>query len=73
MVVVQGSVLQCEFKIEDVSESLAMALLQNHCFAHQVQSTVPATSASNEATRAPTQLGQKLQRPRLDIGVSEVE
>ena len=74
MVVVQCSVPQCEFKTEDISEYLAIALLQNHGFAHQVLSTVPAPSASNEATQAQaTQHGPKLERPKVDIGVSEEE
>jgi hypothetical protein len=64
MVVVECSVPQCDFKTNDVSEALAIALLSNHGLAHQ--NTVPAVSTQP----APTFQGPKLERPKIDVGVS---
>jgi hypothetical protein len=64
MVVVECSVPQCDFKTNDVSEALAVALLSNHGLAHQ--NTVPAVSTQP----APTFQGPKHERPKIDVGVS---
>jgi hypothetical protein len=64
MVVVECSVPQCDFKTNDVSEALAIALLSNHGLAHQ--NTVPVVSTQP----APTFQGPKLEQPKIDVGVS---
>jgi len=64
MVIVSCSVNGCQFRTEDVSEALAIALLTNHGLAHQsTQSPAGGRSSS-------TNLGPKLERPKIDIGVS---
>ena len=60
MVVVACSVPDCTFKTEDVTEALAIALLTNHGLAHQRPS--PAQD--------PTLRGPKLDRRKVDVGVS---
>ena len=65
MVVVKCSVPSCTFETEDVSEALAIALLANHGLAHQ---TAPAAIA--EPTQTPSLRGPKLERPKVDVGVS---
>ncbi|KAJ8359136.1 hypothetical protein SKAU_G00156610 [Synaphobranchus kaupii] len=65
MVVVECSVPGCDFKTEDVSEALAIALLTNHGLAHQSASPVMAASVQAPAFRGP-----KLDRPKIDVGVS---
>ncbi|KAK3745249.1 hypothetical protein QZH41_001847 [Actinostola sp. cb2023] len=57
MVKVECSVPHCDFKTDDVSEAIAIALLANHGLAHQ--STPPAIAR-----------GPKLDRPKVNVGVS---
>ena len=63
MVIVQCSVPSCEFQTTDVSEALAIALLANHALAHQ-------NATPTEAAPAPKPQGPKLERPKVDVGVS---
>ncbi len=56
--IVQCSVPDCPFRTEDVSENLAIALLTNHGHAH-------TATAATHALRGP-----KLERPKVDIGVT---
>ena len=65
MVVVECSVPGCTYKTNDVSEALAIALLTNHGLAHQSAPSVMAAPA-----QAPTPQGPKLDRPKVDVGVS---
>ena len=65
MVVVECSAPGCAFKTDDVSEALAIALLTNHGLAHQSAPRVMAAPA-----QAPSPQGPKLDRPRVDMGVS---
>jgi hypothetical protein len=58
MVIVQCSVPDCPFRTEDVSENLAIALLTNHGYAH-------TATAATHALRGP-----KLERPKVDVGVT---
>ena len=62
MVVVACSVPDCTFKTEDVTEALAIALLTNHGLTHQRPSPAP--------TQDPTLRGPKIDRPKVDVGVS---
>ncbi len=62
MVVVRCSVPNCPFATDDVTEALAIALLSNLAFAH---SAPPA-----EPPQAPTLRGPKLERPKVDVGIS---
>ena len=55
MVVIRCSVPGCTYTSDDVSEALAIALLTNHGLAHQ----------RGEAPRGP-----KLDRPKVDVGVT---
>ena len=64
MVVVTCSVPTCNFKTNDVSEALAIALLANHGLAHQ---------HTHQNVSAPTFRGPKLERPKVNIGVSTEE
>ncbi|XP_068189721.1 uncharacterized protein [Antennarius striatus] len=59
------SVPDCAFRTNDVSEALAIALLTNHGLAHQSAPAVMAAPA-----QAHTPQGPKLDRPRVDVGVS---
>ena len=63
MVVVECSVPDCTFATEDVSETLAIALITNHDLAHRV----PAPTAPPAPT---TTNGPKLERPKVNIGVT---
>ena len=63
MVVVKCSVEHCPFQTEDVTEALAIALLSNHGLTHLAP---PAA----EPVRAPNKQGPKLERPKVDIGIS---
>ncbi len=54
----QCSVPDCPFRTEDVSENLAIALLTNHGYAH-------TATAATHALRGP-----KLERPKVDVGVT---
>ena len=58
MVVIRCSVPGCNYTTENVSEALAIALLTNHGLAHQV------------APRDNAHRGPKLDRPKVDIGVT---
>ena len=58
MVIVRCSVPGCQFQSDDVIEALAVALLTNHGLAHT------ATAAP------PTLRGPKLERPKVDVGVT---
>ena len=60
MVVITCSVPSCQFTTADVSEALAIALLTNHGLAH---SATPHTNAAMPR-------GPKLDRPKVDVGVS---
>ena len=66
MVVVRCSVPGCEFATGNISEELAIALLANHGFAHQITPPPPPPPAPN--TRGP-----KLERPKVDIAVTVEE
>ena len=63
MVIGQCSVPSSEFQTTDVSEALAIALLANHALAHQ-------NATPTEAAPAPKPQGPKLERPKVDVGVS---
>ena len=56
MVVIRCSVPGCTYTIENVSEALAIALLTNHGLAHQSRDNTPR--------------GPKLDRPKVDVGVT---
>ena len=58
MVIVQCSVPACQFQSEDVTEALAVPLLTNHGLAHTVTAAPPAIR------------GPRLERPKVDVGVS---
>jgi hypothetical protein len=66
MVKVKCTLPDCEFTTEDVSESLAIALLANHNLVHQAQPAPPAVTTTNH--QAP-----KLDRPLINIGASTEE
>ena len=66
MVVVSCSVPSCDFRSDDVSESLAIAILANHGLAHQPGSVSSAAST-------PAHQGPKLERPRVDVGITTEE
>ena len=61
MVIVSCSVPDCNFTTDDVSEALAIALLANHGLAH----SAPQQSGPVNASRGP-----KLERPKVDVGIS---
>ncbi|KAK3725257.1 hypothetical protein QZH41_001290 [Actinostola sp. cb2023] len=65
MVKVECSGPHCDFKTDDVSEAIAIALLANHGLAHQ--STPPAIAGP---VPAPVPRGPKLDRPKVNVGVS---
>ncbi|XP_048589654.1 uncharacterized protein LOC125573262 [Nematostella vectensis] len=62
MVIVECSVPNCDFKTQDVSDAIAVALLNNHGLAHQALPPAP--------TAPPPARGPKLDRPKVDIGIS---
>lgn len=68
MVVVGCSVPACDFKTPDVSDELAIALLQNHNLAHQNNQPTTSGTAPTQNIRAPS-----LDRPKVDVGVSTEE
>ena len=68
MVVVNCSVPDCPFTSTDVSEALAVALLANHGLAHQTSLPATAEPAQTQSPRGP-----KLDRPKIDVGVSTEE
>lgn len=65
MVVVGCPAPGCEFKSGDLSEALVAALLTIHGFSHQHAAPVMAAPA-----QAPTPRGPRLDRPKVDVGVS---
>ena len=62
---VRCSVPNCQFETDEVSETLAIALLGNHALAHQIPAPAGGTGTTSNIPRGP-----KLERPRVDIGVS---
>ncbi|XP_068678617.1 uncharacterized protein [Montipora foliosa] len=68
MVVIACTIPTCDFKTADVSEALAIALLANHGLAHQC--TLPNTPGPS---LPPVPRGPKLERPKVNIGVSTEE
>ena len=68
MVVITCTIPTCDFKTDDVSEALAIALLANHGLAHQC--TLPNTTGPS---LPPVTRGPKLERPKVNIGVSTEE
>ena len=58
MVNISCSVANCGFETGEISEALAIAVLNNHALAHQH----PAAAAA---------AGPKLERPKVDVGISE--
>ena len=66
MVVIQCSVPNCTFTTDDVSEALAIALLSNHNLAHC--NLAPTVADAAPAPTAPR--GPKLERPKVDVGVT---
>ena len=68
MVVIACTIPTCEFKTADVSEAVAIALLANHGLAHQ--RTLPTVA---EPSLPPVPRGPKLERPKVNIGVSTEE
>ena len=64
MVKVKCSVPNCQFETDDASEALVIAMLANHGLAHQ--NSQPVSTA--QAPVAPR--GPKLERPKVDIGVT---
>ena len=68
MVVIACTIPTRDFKTDDVSEALAIALLANHGLAHQY--TLPHTTGS---LLPPVPRGPKLERPKVNIGVSTEE
>ena len=68
MVVIACTLPTCDFKTDDVTEALAIALLANHGLAHQgTLSNVAGPSLQ------PVPRGPKLDRPKVNIGVSTEE
>ena len=67
MVVITSSVPGCEFTSGDVSEALAIAVLANHGLAHQ------AIAPPTASVTAPVPRGPKLERPKVDVGVTTEE
>ncbi|KAK2547281.1 hypothetical protein P5673_032838 [Acropora cervicornis] len=68
IVVIACTIPTCDFKTDDVSEALAIALLANHGLAHQY--TSPHTTGP---LLPPVPRGPKLERPKVNIGVSTEE
>ena len=67
MVVVSCSVPNCDFTTDDVSEALAIALLNNHGHAH-------FSGTPGRQEHSPTRVkGPKLERPQVNVGVSTEE
>lgn len=65
MVVITCTIPTCDFKTNDVSKALAIALLANHGLAYQW--TLPNTPGPS---LPPVTCGPKLERPKVNIGVS---
>ena len=68
MVVIACTIPTCDFTTNDISEALAIALLANHSLAHQ--KTLPITTGPS---LPPVPRGSKLERPKVNIGVSTEE
>ena len=68
MVKVRCSVPNCTFESDDVSENIAIALLGNHALAHPAPVVTQSPPPPPPPTPAPR--GPKLERPRVDIGVT---
>ena len=68
MVVIACTIPACDFKTDDVSEALAIALLANHGLAHQL----PLPTVAGPSL-PPVPRGPKLERPKVNIGVSTEE
>ena len=68
MVVIACTVPTCEFKTADVSEAVAIALLANHGLAHE--RALPTVAGPS---LPPVPRGPKLERPKVNIGVSTEE
>ncbi|XP_078377784.1 uncharacterized protein LOC144660939 [Oculina patagonica] len=68
MVIIACTVPACDFKTDDVSEAIAIALLANHSLVHQ--RTLPILAGSSQP---PVPRGPKLDRPKVNIGVSTEE
>ena len=64
MVKVKCSVPNCQFETDDASEALVIAILANHGLAH-LNSQPVSTAQAPVAPRGP-----KLERPKVDIGVT---
>ena len=64
MVKVKCSVPNCQFETDDASEALVIAILANHRLAH-LNSQPVSTAQAPVAPRGP-----KLERPKVDIGVT---
>ena len=70
MVVISCAFPGCEFKSEGVTEAIACALLQSHAFSHAAAPTAHQTIGPVLAHK---RQGPKLERPRIDFGVSMEE
>ena len=60
MVVVKCTIPNCAYATDDVSEALAIALLTNHGHAHAANANTGSSSSS----------GPKLERPKVNVGVT---
>ena len=65
MVVITRTIPTCNFKTDEVSKALAIALLANHSLAHQC--TLPNTTGPSSSL---IPHGPKLERPKVNIGIS---
>ena len=65
MVQIRCTVPSCNFQTEEVSEALAIALLNNHGIAHQSVQIAPVLPQQAHTPRGP-----KLDRPKINVGVS---
>jgi len=65
MVIISSSVPNCDFKTNDVTEALAIALLTNHSLARQRR--------EHEHVPEATSHGPKLEWPKVNTGVSAEE
>ena len=68
MVAIACTIPNCDFKTDDVPEALAIALLANHGLAHQ-----GTLSNVDVPSLPPVPRGPKLDRPKVNIGVSTEE
>ena len=63
MAIIHCTLPICNYATDDVSEALAIALLNNHGYAH--------TTGHPQATGPLRNVGPKLERPLVDAGISE--